>query len=253
MNNPDSNNILGFDNFSSSNENIISQPMILPYPLNVLIICDNESIEQGLKSYCSQISNLQIEYSLSLLDTLNNFNLIILVIDNDELSKSIIEKIAAHDIDFLILADDIKSELVRVAIHYKVKDIISIADVEKELHLSLLNVSNELIKTSKVAPVFTVINGKAGAGASFVTSCLGEISANLTTEDIGIVDADLNYGTLADTFNFEPNYFITDALDDLDQLDTTAIRSMMLRHDNLGLLASKPYTLLNENTNTLIH
>lgn len=246
MNKASSNNILGFDKVSSCHEQITSQPMVLPYPLNILIVCSNTSVEQGLKSYCDLISNLDIGCSSSLPDSLSNFNLIILVVDNEnENTKLIIEKISSHGVKFIILGENIKNDLVRVAIHYNVKDMISIADIEKELYLSLLSTANELITKSKIAPVYTIINGKPGSGASFVTSCLGEISANLSTEEIAIIDADLNYGTLADTFNFEPSYFITDALYELDQLDKTAISSIMSKRGNLGLLPSKPFTLLN--------
>ncbi|WP_392339725.1 CpaE family protein [Moritella marina] len=251
MNKPSSNNILGFDKTLPCHDQVTFQPMILPYPLSVLIVCNNTSIEPELKNYCALISNFDVTYSASLPDNLNNFNLIILVAVDDNITKLMIETISNHDIKFIILADKIKNDLVRVAINYNVEDIISIADVEKELYLSLLKTANELIKTSKIAPVFTIINGKPGSGASFITSCLAELSANLSTEEIAVIDADLNYGTLADTFNFEPNYFITDALSELDQLDNTAINAIMSKRGNLGLLPSKPFTLLNSNIGAL--
>ncbi|QUM76589.1 AAA family ATPase [Moritella sp. 24] len=252
MNDSSSNNILGFDSASTTCCDVVSQPMILPYPLNVLIICNNNSIEQGLTAYFATISNIQVEYCTLLPSSLSNFSLVLLVLDdNIDTAKHTIEKFSKQEKHFLLLGDNIKSELIRLAIHHNVKDIISIADIEKELYLSLLTAANDLINSSKIAPVFTIINGKSGSGASFITSCLGEISANLTTEEIAILDADLNYGTLTDTFNFEPNYFITDALEDLDQLDNTAIRSMMLKRNNLSFLASKPYTLLNANPHLL--
>jgi len=252
MNDPSSNNILGFDSASTTCCDVVSQPMILPYPLNVLIICNNNSIEQGLTAYFATISNIQVEYCTLLPSNLSPFNLVLLVLDdNIGTAKHIIEKISKQEKHFLLLGDSIKSELIRLAIHQNVKDIISITDKEEEIYLSLITAANDLINSSKIAPVFTIINGKSGSGASFITSCLGEISANLTTEEIAILDADLNYGTLTDTFNFEPNYFITDALEDLDQLDNTAIRSMMLKRNNLSFLASKPYTLLNSNPHLL--
>ncbi|MFT7682729.1 MAG: pilus assembly protein CpaE [Moritella dasanensis] len=252
MNKPSSNNILGFDKTLPCHDQAASQPMILPYPLSALIICHNTSIELELKNYSALISNFDVTFSVSLPDSLNSFNLIILVVvEDNDVTKQIIEKISANDIKFIILADNIKNDLLRVAINYHVEDMISIADTEKELYLSLLKIANELIKTSKIAPVFTIVNGKPGSGASFITSCLAELSANLSTEEIAVIDADLNYGTLADTFNFEPNYFITDALSDLDQLDSNAISAIMSKRGNLGLLPSKPFTLLNSDIGAL--
>ena len=76
MNKPSSNNILGFDNEFPCHDQITAQPMILPYPLSVLIVCNNTSIEPELKNYCALISNLDTTFSTSLPESLNNFNLI---------------------------------------------------------------------------------------------------------------------------------------------------------------------------------
>lgn len=252
MNKLSSNNILEFNEPLSSNKSDVPQSMTLPYPLNLLIICSNISIEEGLNGYFSSVSKIEITYCTSLPQNINNFNLVLLIVDdNTHLIKRSIEQLFSMNINFLLLGDNIERELIRTAIHFKVRDIISISDIEKELYSSLLNVANELLSSCNIAPLFTIINGKSGSGASFITSCLGEMSANISAEEIAIIDTDLNYGTLTDTFNFEPNYYITDALEELEQLDNVAIKSMMIKRDNLNFLASKPYTLLNTNASIL--
>jgi len=250
MNNPSSTNILGFNALDPNS--ITQNKKSLPYPLHALIICNNKDLQQGLSTYCSPISNLKIEFSKNLVERLELYNLVILVSDdNNSIIKPIIEKLTVSDIQFIILGDSINNDLIRIAIHHNVNDIISVKDIENELYNALLGSTDALINKSKIAPVFSIINGKPGSGASFIASCLGEISANLSDDEIALIDADLNYGSLSDTFNFEPNYFITDALQELEQLDTTAVKGMMLKRGNLNLLASRPYTQLNMNGNEL--
>ncbi|PKH06281.1 hypothetical protein [Moritella sp. Urea-trap-13] len=250
MNNQNSNNIIGFS--ESNSAPIDRDKLALPFPLNCLVICQNPTMRQHLSTYLATVTNLKVDYCTVLDSNVNNHNLVIFVLDSNDLkAKDNIKEIAKHDINFILVADNISNDVIRTAVHFKVKDIISQQDVEQELFNSLLNSANELIQTSKIAPLYTVINGKPGSGASFITSCLGEISANISNEEIAIIDADLNYGSLADTFNFDANYYLTDALNELDKLDNTAIKSMMQKRDNLSLLASKPYTQLNTNSQTL--
>lgn len=250
MNNPSSIKTLGFNALDAHNMN--QHDHSLPYPLQALVICNNADLQQGLSDYCAPISNLKIEFSKHLVEQLERYNLVLFVLDgNDTEIKSMIKKVAKNDIQFIMLGDNINNEIIRTAIHHHVKDIISVKDIENELYNSLLGSTDDLINKSKIAPVFSIINGKPGSGASFIASCLGEISANLAEDEIALVDADLHYGSLSDTFNFEPNYFITDALQELEQLDSIAVKSMMLKRGNLNLLASKPYTQLNTHDNEL--
>ncbi|MDX2321760.1 MAG: hypothetical protein QNK26_14325 [Moritella sp.] len=250
MNNQNSNNIIGFS--ESHSVPIDRDPQTLPFPLNCLVVCQNPTMRQDLSTYLAAVTNLKVDYCTTLDNNLKNHNLVIVLLDNnDQQVKSDIKAIAKHDIDFILVSDNISNDLIRTAVHFKVKEIISQQNLELELIHSLINASNELMQASKIAPLYTVINGKSGSGASFITSCLGEISANISNEEIAIIDADLNYGSLTDTFNFDANYYLTDALNELDKLDNTAIKSMMLKRDNLSLLACKPYTQLNTNPQTL--
>lgn len=254
MNIPSSNNIVGFSDNHTAAREPETKIQVLPYPLSILVVCGDENVQENLTLNLETVANLDVEYCTALPNNLKHYNLVILVVDDNYNSVQFdIEKLADLDISFILLGDDFSSNLVRLAIHFKVKDIISIQELERELFNTLMQCATGLMNASKIAPLITIINGKSGSGASFITSCLGEISANLSKQEIAIVDADLHYGTLADTFNFEPDYYLTDALRELDRLDNTAIKSMMSKRNNLSLLASKPYTLLNSDNQMLDH
>jgi pilus assembly protein CpaE len=254
MNIPSSSNIVGFGENHALVHKAESTRQTLPYPLSMLVVCGDAHAQQDLALHLDNVSNLEVEYNATLPNDLSHFNLIILVLnDHYSMVKFDIEKLAKYDTGFILLGDNISNDLIRLAIHFKVKDIISMNELELELPNALIKSANELMNSSQIAPAITVINGKSGSGASFITSCLGEISANLCTQEIAILDADLHYGTLADTFSLDAEYYLTDALREFDKLDNTAIKSMMMKRNNLSLLASKPYTLLNSNNNMLNH
>ena len=92
----------------------------------------------------------------------------------------------------------------------------------------------------------SVINGKGGSGASFITDCIGQICAQESDQQIVLFDADFQHGSLADTLDVEPEYYLTDALKEVQELDALAIKSMMCANENLSFLPVKPYSHLLE-------
>lgn len=222
----------------------------LPVHLSVLVICTESNVQLALASQFHLITNVNLEFSDKVPEHLNQFDLIILAINSDrDNSQLAIEILAAKKMPTLLLGDDIAANIVRTAMHYHVLDIIPFKDIEHELFNTLTVCANEILKEKKVAPVISIINGKSGSGASFITGCLGEISADLCQDEIALIDADLHYGSLADALNLEANYFLTDALNEIDKLDNVAIKSMMTKRKNLSLLASKAYAQLDNEHN----
>ncbi len=222
--------------------------LALSFPINALVIGDSIGLADTLETLFQSISNLQVNYGTIIPEQINPYNLVILIIGEEQTdTKTYIEQLANSDINIILLGDDMDNELIRTAIHYNVKDIISMANIEEELINALSHCANSIVEKCQIAPVYTIINGKSGSGASFITSCLGEIAANLSTKDLALIDADLHYGSLADSLNLEPSYFLNNAIDEIDKLDNVAIKSMMAKRDNLALLASKPYSQLNSN------
>jgi len=222
----------------------------LPVHLNVLVICKAYDVQLALSSQFFLINNLHFEFSEKIPKQFSQYDLVILAIDQENnTNKTIIEKLANEKVPTLLLGNDISAEVIRVAMQFHVQDIIPLKDIEHELFKTLTACGNELLKQKKVAPIISIINGKSGSGASFITGCLGEISADLCQDEIALIDADLHYGSLAGALNLEPSYFLTDALNEIDKLDNLAIKSMMTKRKNLSLLASKAYAQLDSEQN----
>jgi len=217
----------------------------LPFALNALLVCDDTLIQTRLTAYLADVVNLHLSFNRVIPESSKQYDVVILTVRNDtNKAKTDIEHLAKMGANTILLADNMASGLVRTAMHFQVKDIVSLVELEQEMFASLCQVAEDVFSVSKVAPVYCILNGKSGSGASFITSCLGETIADISEEEIALIDADFHYGSLADSLNLTPSYFLSDALNELEQLDNVAIKSMMASQENLNLLASKPYSQL---------
>ena len=222
----------------------------LPIYLNALIICLSSEMQLGLTNQLALISNLHVEFNKQLPKHLSRYDLVIITVGADTSQTNVaIEKLAKEQVPTLLLGDDIERDVIRTAMQYGVHDVISYKAAEQELCKALVACAEEILKLKKVAPIITIINGKSGSGASFITECLGEITADVCDDEIAMIDADLQYGSLAEMLNLEVNYFIHDALNEIDKLDNTAIQSMMTKRNNLSLISSKAYAQLDDDQN----
>jgi len=251
MNSKGTNNVVDMpDSRPVPKDSSVKKKQSLPVHLNVLVICKAYDVQLALSTQFFLINNLHFEFSEKTPKQFSQYDLVILAVDKEKNSnETVIEKLANEKMPTLLLGNDISAEVIRVAMHYHVQDIIPLKDIEQELFKILTACGNELLKQKKVAPIISIINGKSGSGASFITGCLGEISADLCQDEIALIDADLHYGSLADALNLEASYFLTDALNEIDKLDNLAIKSMMTKRKNLSLLASKAYAQLDSEQN----
>jgi len=252
-----SNNIIELtENKSSDKDNIVCNKQNLPIHLSVLAISTEPDITQALSYQFSLINNLQVEFTEQIPKQFSQFELVILAIGKDNANiKIIIEKLAKQNMPTLLLGDNIDHDVIKTAMHFHVQDVISISAIEQELFNALTDCANTILQHKKIAPIISILNGKSGSGASFITGCLGEITAKLCEEEIVLIDGDLHYGSLADSLDLTGHYFLNDALNEIDKLDNMAIKSMMSKRKNLSLLACEAYAQLesgqSENFNRL--
>lgn len=229
-------------------------PQTLAFPVNLLIICEQSEIGLNLSSLLSTIRNLHLDFSKKLIEPSDDTDIVLLVANrNPGETQHAIEVLAEAGITTILLGDNIDNNLIRTAMHFHVQDIVPFTGLDKEMFNLLDQCVNKLLSKRKVAPLVCVINGKSGSGASFITACLGEVIADSCDHEIVLIDADLHYGSLADSLKLDSNYYLSDALNDIDRLDNLAIKSMMIKRKNLSLLASQPYAKLETERNKQFH
>ncbi|MFT6926230.1 MAG: pilus assembly protein CpaE [Psychromonas sp.] len=219
----------------------------LPFGVNSLLVCADPSRREQVRGCLKSVKNLmlKIEPKITFIET--DIKMVFLVYCGDEQQICAdMEKSAAQNIPALLIGNDISSSLMRKAMQYQVKDFIPLDHFSEEIGPALLLLTEQISANIKMAPVVSIINGKGGSGSSFITDCLGHICAEQTHDNIALYDGDFQHGTLADMFGAEPEYFITDALKDIQELDALAIKSIMCSNGNLSLMPVKPYSHISD-------
>jgi pilus assembly protein CpaE len=228
---------------------IVKDPLkfSLPFWVNSLLVCAEPSRRDQVKGDLESVKNLmvRVEPKITFIET--DIKIVLLVYcGDDQQTCSDMAKSAAQNIPALLIGDDISPVLMRKAMQHQVKDFIPFAHFSDEIGPALLLLMEQISADIKMAPVVSIINGKGGSGASFITDCLGHICAQQTDDNIALYDGDFQHGTLADMSGAEPEYFLTDALKEVHELDAMAIKSIMCSSGNLSLLPVKPYSHLSD-------
>ncbi|MCG9746857.1 P-loop NTPase [Shewanella sp. Isolate8] len=238
----------------SSNASSLEENMdfYMPSPLNVLLIDVQKEFLPKIEASLTQCVNLHWEKTTDLTGSKNadasgkSFNLVLLVIPNEEvLAQQALACAASYKSEVIILGRDTPQKVIRHAFQYGVSDFIPLDAPDIELITALKNIAQLLSTKAELAPVLAVVNGKGGSGASFIASSLAAIAAERGDMDVALLDTDLHHGALAHILGVEPNYYLVDALQALDELDEVALRSAMISKGKLHLLAAAPFSLLN--------
>lgn len=88
--------------------------------------------------------------------------------------------------------------------------------------------------------VITIFSSKGGCGKSFVASNLAVALSMRTGEEVAMIDLDLQFGDLAIMLQLFPARTIFDAAQNLDRLDTEALRGYLTPHRSKVFLLAAP-------------
>jgi pilus assembly protein CpaE len=84
--------------------------------------------------------------------------------------------------------------------------------------------------------VVTVFSTKGGAGKSVIACNLALTLSRRTDGLVALVDADLQFGDVAVMLKLTPQHTIVDAVSNIHRLDAQLLQSLLMRHDQSGLL-----------------
>lgn len=221
----------------------------LPILIHSLLVCADPNLSAQLSNVLKGVKNLLLKIKPKITFINTDVNIIFLVFCGDEVTISTdIEKCASKKIPTILIGDNMPATIMRKAVQYQIKDIVPLAHFHNEIVATLMTLVNEISNSMKMAPMISVVNGKGGSGASFISDCLGQICAQKSKDKIVLFDGDFQHGSLADILNVKPQYYLTDALKEVEKLDALSIQSMMCSNNNLSLLPVKPYSHLSSNT-----
>lgn len=133
---------------------------------------------------------------------------------------------------------DANVSLVRTLVRQGVSDVVSLPFKPDEVAASCANAMAE-VRTRKhgsaaLAPLFAVVRGVGGCGATTVATHLaGYLNSHAGTgRGVCMIDLDIQFGSLADYLGLAPRRTIHDLLDARDRLDADFLHSVAVQHSS---------------------
>ena len=150
---------------------------------------------------------------------------------------------------------DFSPKLMQAAMRAGVTDVISAEDDQSQLIAAVEGAAEGLafnpapvlqqvpalpvVSQESSAPplgrVISVYSAKGGAGKSVVATNLAVVLARRTDDPVILIDADLQFGDMAVMLKLQPRHTIMDVVTNMNRLDTTLLKSLLIRHEDSGL------------------
>jgi pilus assembly protein CpaE len=156
--------------------------------------------------------------------------------------------VAEHpEVGAILVAAELTTELFRQALRAGIKDVLAAPVDTAGLIESVRRVSESVahhrrpeagagVEAGDLGRVITVFSTKGGAGKSVIASNLAVVLARRTDKPVVLVDADLQFGDIAVMLKLAPQHTIIDAVASVDRLDASFLQSLLVRHEQSGLL-----------------
>lgn len=142
------------------------------------------------------------------------------------------------------------SEMMRLAMKAGARDFFTHPVAASELANTLRQIVEDSSSNDGAkAKISAVINAKGGSGGSFLASNFAHIAVSHYQLSMALIDLDLQFGSLPLYLDLSPREGMVEALANIDQLDSTALKAHMTKHESgLHLLASKSDQLSSNGT-----
>lgn len=154
------------------------------------------------------------------------------------------------EVGVVLVASQLSTELLQRALRAGVKDVLA-APVDKVQLLQAVTRAADALRGvgggfSPAPPlgddvvdpgrVITVFSTKGGSGKSVVATNLAVAMARRSERPVALIDAHLQFGDVAVMLKLQPQHTVVDAVQAIEQLDSSLIRAFMAVHEPSGLL-----------------
>lgn len=217
----------------------------------ILIGADELTLEKqhSIIAYSGDIKS-KVICTRSITDSISKYTqdehsiVIINLTANGSKELQVLNDIDGNKAAIIIVGDQTNIELLSLAIRAGVKDFIDTKDYEDKLDGVFCKIKKNIThnyNSSNVKRLNAVINAKGGSGASFIASNMAYILSKDAGLKVGLVDLDLQFGSIGLNFDKIPKYTITEALNTIDDLDSISLEAYMSKYnENLSLLLPSP-------------
>lgn len=147
----------------------------------------------------------------------------------------------------ILVAAELSTALLQQALRAGVKDVLGAPADTGSLAESLARVAESLPGHPTLGPggagggpercrTVTVFSMKGGSGKTVVATNLAVLLAQRSSRPVALVDADLQFGDVTVVIRLHVPHTIADAVPAIDRLDADLLRSLMVTHEESGLL-----------------
>jgi len=215
---------------------------------SIVIVGENLTIKNQ-KNDLGDIDNLRIETIENSSNALNFVDQNVILIINlddktDELQK--LAELNHKKAAVIIIGNKQDANLLSIAITAGISAFLDTNHESHELVDSINNILYKLSSTKQKSTFNAFINAKGGAGASFIASNVAYILSQVKHTKVALVDMDLQFGSISLNFNINtPKYTITEALNEVNELDKVSISGYMEKYnDSLNLLLPSTHDIV---------
>ncbi len=153
----------------------------------------------------------------------------------------------AHpELGIVLVASELSTGLLQQALRVGVRDALSLADADQALRAAVARVGTQMLAAGgrldareahdRPGRVIVSFSTKGGVGKSMLATNLASGLAKRSAKPVAIVDADLQFGDVAVLLGVSPERSVVDAVSALHQGEPEALRELMVKHPDTGLL-----------------
>jgi pilus assembly protein CpaE len=151
---------------------------------------------------------------------------------------------ARPELGVILIAEELSTQFLQLALRAGVRDALSLADVESSLRAAVARVGTHLLaagghlnarETEQLGRIIVSFATKGGVGKSMLATNLACGLARRSSRGVALVDADLQFGDVAVLLGVSPERSVVDAAAALQQGEPEALQSLMVRHEASGL------------------
>ncbi|PSW05148.1 AAA family ATPase [Photobacterium lipolyticum] len=149
--------------------------------------------------------------------------------------------------DIILLAENADTSLLRQALKYGIKDVLSIPFNETELDQILYDCAGKKRNTAQLGEVSVFINAKGGMGASIIATTVAHMLALEKETHSVLIDTDAQFGCIPSLLSAQPKFILSDALNQVEELDEYALDGLLTKHESgLRFISSRNDDLLDK-------
>lgn len=224
---------------------------------NLVLIGDDELTLKKQLSILSCLDNVQnkvIIPSKSIFDAIKKHalkanNIVIINLTANGLKElQFLNEIEDRKAAFIIIGDKKNIELLSQAIHTGVKGFVHYQDYVDTLDDIFCNIKKSITHVtgnSEVRRLNVFISAKGGSGVSFIASNVAYMLSKNPKTKVALIDLDMQFGSIGHNFDTVPKYNLTEALNAIDDLDSTSLAAYMSKYnENLSLLLPSPLDIV---------